>query len=160
MNLIKVPHNWKLVLALSVSVLLLLDFFNFYGLYSNKFYFKKIDNYIIPLLSIVHFCYLYQFWSKIRAHELGSPQMRNLEYSLYIIALVYIFKSFDTIYILLSYWEYENSLFPITFLPVGFLILFLYVSLIGLTFLTFRYRRELIGRYLFDDMNQHVDHWN
>lgn len=86
--------------------------------------------------------------------------MRNLEYLLYIIVFVYIFKSFDTIYIISSYAEYENSLFPSTFLPIGFLILFLYLTLIGLTLLLFRYRKELIGSYLFDDMNEHVDHWS
>lgn len=160
MNVIKVTITWKLALVLSISVLLALDFFNFYGLYSNKFYFHKIDNYIIPILSIVHFSYLHQFWSRIKENQFGSPQMRNLEYSLYIILFVYSFKFFDTLFIMLSYSEYENFLFPKTFLPVGFSILFLYAALIGLTFLVFSYRKEFIGTYLFDDMNQHVDHWN
>ncbi len=160
MNLIKVTNTWKLVLVLCVCVLLLLDISNFYGLYSNKFYFQKIDNYIIPLLSLVHFSYLGQFWFKIKENQFGSPKMRNQEYLLYIIVFVYIFKSFDTIYIISSYAEYENSLFPSTFLPIGFLILFLYLTLIGLTLLLFRYRKELIGSYLFDDMNEHVDHWS
>ncbi|AZQ58182.1 hypothetical protein EJ994_04920 [Maribacter sp. MJ134] len=160
MNTTKVTITWKLALVLSISILLLLDFSNFYGLYSNRFYVFKVDNYIIPILSLIHFSYLYQFWHKVKENLFGSPKMRNLEYSLYILLLVYCFKFFDTLFIILSYFDYENSLFPKTFFPVGLSILVLYASLIVLTLLIFGYRKELIGTYLFDDMNQHVDHWN
>ena len=83
---------WKSTLLLSVFILLLVDIFSFYGLYTNKFYVFKIDNYIIPLLSIVHFVFLYVLWFKIKEKELSDPPMRNLEYLLYVIGVIYVFK--------------------------------------------------------------------
>ena len=144
---------------ISIVVLLLLNISSFYGLYTNKFYFFKIDNYIFPILTIVHFIFLYVMWFKIKEDELSDPPMRNLEYSLYIILFVYLYKSFDNLFILISYGEFENHLLPSTFLPLGILIFTLHLLLIGLTLLAFSYRKEVVGNYLFDDMNQHVDSW-
>jgi hypothetical protein len=150
---------WKWTLLLSVFVLLFIDIFSFYGLYTNKFYLFKIDNFIVPVLSIVHFVFLYVLWFKIREKELSNPPMRNSEYSLYIIGIVYAYKFFDTLIILLSYSEYENYLMPDTFIPLGLGILFLYFLLLLLTVITIAKRKQLVGTYHFDDMNQHVDNW-
>ena len=151
---------WKLTVVLSVFILILLDIFSFYGLYTNKFYLLKFDNYIIPALSIVHFVFLYVLWFKIKEKELSDIPMRNLEYVLYIIFIIYAFKFFDTLFILLSYTDYENYLIPETFIPFGLIILFLYLGLLFLTFLSVAHRKSLVGTYHFDDMNQHVDSWH
>ncbi len=159
MNFIKNILTWKRTLILSVGILALLNIFSFYGLYTNKFYFFKIDNYIFPLLSIVHFIFLYVLWFKIKEDELSDPPMRTLEYLLYIISLVYVYKLVETIIILLSYNSFDNHLIPSTFLPLGYFILLLYISLLIVTYLAIDYRKKIVGTYLFDDMNQHVDHW-
>ena len=159
MNFIKGILTWKRTLILSVGVLALLNIFSFYGLYTNKFYFFKIDNYIFPLLSIVHFVFLYVLWFKIKEDELSDPPMRTLEYILYIISLVYVYKLVETITILLSYNDFDNHLIPSTFLPLGYFILILYSLLLLVTYLAIDYRKKIVGTYLFDDMNQHVDHW-
>jgi hypothetical protein len=159
MNFIKGILTWKRTLILSVGVLALLNIFSFYGLYTNKFYFFKIDNYIFPLLSIVHFVFLYVLWFKIKEDELSDPPMRTLEYVLYIISLVYVYKLVETIIILLSYNDFDNHLIPSTFLPLGYFIMILYTLLLLVTYLVIDYRKKIVGTYLFDDMNQHVDHW-
>ena len=159
MNFIKGILPWKSTLMVSLAVLLILDIFSFYGLYTNKFYFFKIDNFIFPILTIVHFVFLYVLWFKIKEDELSDPPMRNLEYSLYVILIVYVFKLFDNLFILTSYGEYENHLIPSTFIPLGIFICILHLLLIGLTLLAFSFRKEVVGNYLFDDMNQHVDSW-
>ncbi|MEH6778963.1 hypothetical protein [Maribacter arcticus] len=159
MNFIQGVLTWKRTLILSVGVLALLNIFSFYGLYTNKFYFFKIDNYIFPLLSIVHFVFLYVLWFKIKEDELSDPPMRTLEYVLYIISLVYIYKLVETIIILLSYNDFDNHLIPSTFLPLGYFMLLLYTLLLLVTYLAIAYRKKIVGTYLFDDMNQHVDHW-
>ena len=159
MNFVKGILTWKRTLVLSIIILVLLDIFNFYGLYTNKFYFFKIDNYIFPLLSIVHFVFLYVLWFKIKEDELSDPPMRTLEYVLYIISLVYVYKLVETIIILLSYNDFDNHLIPGTFLPLGYFILLLYNLLLLVTYLAIDYRKKIVGTYLFDDMNQHVDHW-
>lgn len=159
MNLIKGLLTWKYTLIISICVLILLNIFSFYGLYTNKFYFFKVDNYIFPLLSIVHFVFLYVLWFKIKEEELSDPPMRTLEYILYVISLVYLYKLVETVVIIVSYNDFENHLIPNTFLPLGYLILGLYITLILVTFLAISYRKQIVGTYLFDDMNQHVDHW-
>lgn len=159
MNFIKGILTWKRTLILSVGILALLNIFSFYGLYTNKFYFFKIDNYIFPILSIVHIVFLYVLWFKIKEDELSDPPMRTLEYVLYIISLVYIYKLVETFIILLSYNDFDNHLIPSTFLPLGYFIFLLYTLLLLLTYLAIAYRKQIVGTYLFDDMNQHVDHW-
>ena len=132
---------------------------NFYGLYSNKFYLLKPDNYIFPLLTIVHFVFLYVLWFKITEQELTDPKMRNLEYAMYSLALVYLFKIFDTIYILTTYSDFENHIMPGTFMPVGLFILALQLALLFLTIITFFHRKEEVGDYNFDSINENIDSW-
>lgn len=152
--------SWKITLLLSIIVLMLLILFSFYGLYTNKFYITKYDNYIFPLLTLVHFTYLYAFWFKIRENEIADPQMRNLEFLLYVIFFIYIFRFFETLYILMGYSDFESYLIPVTFIPMGILIMFLYVLLITLTLITFKHRKERIGSYRFDEINEDIDIWN
>ncbi|MGO4921437.1 hypothetical protein [Maribacter spongiicola] len=159
MNSIKGLFTWKRTLIVSIVVLFLLNIFSFYGLYTNKFYFFKIDNYIFPILSIIHFVFLYVLWFKIKEKELSDPPMRTLEYILYIISLVYLYKLVETMIVLSSYSDFENHLIPGTFLPIGYLMLTLYAVLLLVTLLAVVYRKEMVGTYIFDDMNQHVDHW-
>jgi len=145
-------------MLLSIFILLLLIVFSFYGLYSNKFYPFKFDNYILPVLSLVHFTYLYAVWFKIKEQERPDWQMRNLEFALYIIFFIYIFKLFETLVTVLSYNDFENHILPETFVPIGVLIVSLYFVLLGLTLLIFAHRRNLIGPYRQDFMNEQIDH--
>ena len=85
--------------------------------------------------------------------------MRTLEYILYFISFVYLYKLVDTVIKLASYTDFDNHLIPSTFLPLGYFILILYVLLLLVTFLAISYRKQIVGTYHFDDMNQHVDHW-
>jgi len=151
--------NWKRCLWLSIIVLVSLVVLNFYGLYTNKFYILKPDNYIFPVLTCVHFTFLYVMAFKIREKEYTDAPMRNLEYALYVICLVYLFKLMDTVYILLSYREYADLIIPSTFLPMGVLILILQVSLPFLTVITFMHRKEKVGLYNFDNINGNIDPW-
>lgn len=160
LSTIKRVFSWKLTLLLSLISIVLLNVLSFYGLYTNKFYFFKVDNYIFPILSLVHLVFLYVMWFKIRERELSDVPMRNLEYGLYIVSLVYLFKIIETLITLLSYNDYENHLIPVTFLPIGILMFVLYTMLFGLTFLTYSYRKQFVGTYVFDDRNQHIDTWN
>lgn len=143
---------------LSALVILTLVVFNFYGPYTGKFYFFKLDNYIFPILTLIHLVFLYVLWFKIKENEMTDPQMRNLEYALYVILIVYVYKTFESIYVLSTYGDYEFHLLPGAFLPVGILILSLHILLIGLTLLVFKYRKDRVGDYNFDDMN-HIDSW-
>ena len=127
MKMILRMFSWKRSLWLTVIVLFLLIIFSFYGLYTNKFYLFKFDNYIFPILTIVHFIFLYAMWFKIKEHEIADPQMRNLEFALYIIFFIYIFRLFDTLLTLMSYNDFESNVLPVTFIPVGIFIVFLYV---------------------------------
>ncbi len=151
--------NWKRCLWLSIIVLVSLVVLNFYGLYTNKFYILKPDNYIFPVLTCVHFTFLYVMAFKIREKEYTDAPMRNLEYALYVICLVYLFKLMDTVYILMSYREYADLIIPSTFLPMGVLILILQVSLLFLTVITFMHRKEKVGLYNFDNINGNIDPW-
>lgn len=151
--------TWKRCIYSSIAVLTLLIVFSFYGLYSNAFYVLKPDNYIFPLLSLVHFTFLYVLWFKLEEDELTDPLMRNIEYTLYIIYLVYVYETFETFRILTTYSEFENYVMPDTFIPMGIFIATLKVLLLILTLASFKVRKDLVGPYKFDNMNQHIDSW-
>lgn len=150
--------NLKSTLILSGFVLFLSVIFNFYGPYSSEFYFFKPANFILPILSVGHFIYLYVLWFKVKEGELTDPQMRNLEYVLYGIFLVYLYKAAESIYILSTYSDYEQFVLPGSFLPMGITIVTLYVVLILTTLILFKHRKVQIGAYKFDEMN-HIDSW-
>ena len=151
--------SWKNSLILSLIVLVLLNIFSFYGLYTNKFYFFKFDNYIFPLLTLVHFTFLYAMWFKIQEGEIADPQMRNLEFTLYIIFLIYIYRLINTTFIVLSYSDFESQILPATFLPLGILIIFLHLLLLLLTLVVFKHRKDKIGSYKFYRINDDIDSW-
>jgi hypothetical protein len=145
---------WKKCFYLSAGMLPLMMIFSFYGLYTNKFYFLKVDNYIFSFLIMVHLIFLYTLWKVDMDENAYLGPLRNLEFAMYAILLVYLFKLIETLYILLSYLEYSEQVFPLTFLPMGILVLILQTSLIILTLVTFKHRRIRIGSYWFDRINE------
>ncbi|MCO5723559.1 hypothetical protein [Robiginitalea marina] len=151
--------SWKTCYFLSLGILPVLIVLNFYGLYSNRFYFLKIDNYIFPIFSLLHFVFLYVMRFKIREGEYPDPVMRNVEYGMYAVLMIYLFKCFDTLYILMSYNNYQAYIIPETFLPVGFLTLGLQVFLVVLTLLSFWYRKALVGVYDFEQIDENMNSW-
>lgn len=146
--------TWKKCFILSLSILPLLIFFSFYGLYTNKFYFFKIDNYIFSFLMFIHLWYLNALYQLEKEPHSHMNITRNLEYIMYAIYLVYLFKIAETSYILLSYFEYSEAVLPSTFLPIGLSILGLQCMLLILTFITFKHRRERIGPFRFDRVHK------
>nr|WP_299382083.1 hypothetical protein [Allomuricauda sp.] len=151
--------TWRRNNFLVFIILLALIVSNFYGLYTNRFYFLKPDNYIFPLLSAVHFLYLYVVQFKISEGELPDPKMRNLEYILYVVMIVYLFKIYDTANILTTYTEFESYVMPATFKPIGITTLVLYSLLPILTLVSFWHRKRLIGSYNFENYNDNLNIW-
>ena len=153
------PLSWKVCRTLSLAVLPVLIVLNFYGLYSNKFYWLKVDNFIFPLVTILHYIYLSSLHFRIREAELADPQLRNLEFGMYGVLLIYGFKWMDTLYVLMSYNDYDHQILPDTFLPVGMTLLGLQGWLVALTFAAFYFRKSLVGSYNFDQVNENFDSW-
>ncbi len=160
MNSMLKAFPWKISLILCLLVLIVLIVLNFYGLYTARFYFLKVDNYIFPLLAIIHFKYIQTLWVKIRERGYPDSKIRNLEYGLYAVVLVYAFKASDTAFMLVSASKYEEYILPQNFLPMGIIVLGLQVALILLTLLSFSHRRRRIGAYNFDRINENIDSWN
>lgn len=150
---------WKACFYLSAILLPVLIVFGFYGLYSNQFYLLKVDNYIFPVLTVLHYVYLYAISFKIREGEYPDLPLRNVEYGMYALLIIYVFKCADTAYILSSYADYSAHIIPDTFLPVGTLILALQILLVLLTLTTFQHRKERVGIYDFDQINENIDSW-
>lgn len=151
--------SWKRTIHFSIAILVLLILSDFYGLYTNSFYLLKVDNYVFPVTTLVHFTFLYVLNFKIEENEMTDPLMRNVEYLLYGACLIYVFKTWEIVYTVITYDDFSNYLLPITFLPLGIFILVLHFLLLVLTALAIFYRKEMVGAYKFDDMNQHIDSW-
>jgi len=149
--------NWRFTLTLSLLVLSVLIVLNFYGLYTARFYFLKVDNYIVPLLGILHFKYMYTLWLKIREKGYPDTQIRNLEYGLYPVILVYAYKASDTAYMISTASGYDEALLPQNFMPMAITILGLQITLVLLTVLSFSHRKKTVGVYNFDKINENIN---
>lgn len=88
-----------------------------------------------------------------------DPKMRNLEYILYAVMIVYVFKIYDSFLVLGSTSDYANSVIPATFKPMAISILILYCLLPLLTLVSFWYRKQLIGSYNFENYNDNLNLW-
>ncbi|SDQ76589.1 hypothetical protein [Flagellimonas zhangzhouensis] len=159
MNTISKIITWKRNLFASILVLISLMVLDFYGVYTNQFYFLKADNYIFSVLALVHLLYLYVVWFKIREDELPDPKMRNVEYVLYAILFVYGFKIYESIQVLNSVQLYQDQIIPSTFKPMATLNVVLYSILPIMTLYTFWLRKKLIGIYNFDNYNSNLNIW-
>jgi hypothetical protein len=127
---------------------------SFYGLYTNKFYFMKVDNYLFSLLIFVHIFFLHALRRANGEDQTHLSALRNLEFGMYAVLLVYLFKLAETLYIMLTYFDYSEQVFPLSFIPMGTLILILQTVLILLTITTFQHRKIRIGSYRFDRINE------
>lgn len=159
MNTLSKIITWKRNIFASILVLLTLAVLSFYGIYTNQFYFLKPDNYIFPIIAGVHLLYLYVVWFKITQDELPDPKMRNIEYVLYVMMIVYVFKIYDSALVLYSLDGFSEHIIPRTFKPIATLILVLYSILPILTLYTFWLRKRYIGVYNFENYNDNLNIW-
>ena len=160
MNAISKIMTWKTNILFSVILLVILIVFDFYGVYTNKFYFLKFDNYLFPILSLVHFLYLYVVWFKITEGELPDPKMRNLEYALYVILAFYLFKVYDSAVVLNSFSRYQNHILPASFKPMAIITLVLHIILPLMTVVSFWLRKKYVGKYNFENYNDNLHIWH
>ncbi|KQC29147.1 hypothetical protein [Flagellimonas eckloniae] len=151
--------TWKISSVVTSMLLLVLILLNFYGVYANKFYFLKPANYIFPALAMVHFLYLYVLRFKITENELPDPIMRNLEYVLYTVLIVYFFKIYESAMVLNSLSEYQGHVIPDMFKTIGTITLVLYCVLSVFTLLLFLQRKYYVGKYDFENYNNNLNMW-
>ncbi|RTE51958.1 hypothetical protein EHW67_17295 [Arenibacter aquaticus] len=149
----------KTNVLLTIVVLLALIVLSFYGMYGNTFFFNKAENYIFPLLTLTHFLYLYVLWFKITEREYPDSIMKNIEYIMYGIVLVYGYEIFSTYTILSTHNEFQDHVIPNTFMPMGILIVTLQTILVCLSIWSFAIRKIRVGKYDFDYLNNHLDAW-
>lgn len=140
-------RSWKSLHHIILAILPLLVVLNFYGVHTNRFYFAKLDNYIFPLLSSIHFVYIYAIRSKIRVSGMADIRTRNLEYALYALMVVYAFKIYESITLLNAIDAIQRQLLPKTFYPVSLCIVALYGLLFLLTLISFQIRKRYLGKY-------------
>lgn len=149
----------KTNIVLTIVVLLALIVLSFYGMYGNAFFFNKVENYIFPLLTLTHFLYLYVLWFKITEKEYPDTIMKNIEYIMYGIVLVYGYEFFSTYSILSTHNEFQDHVIPNTFMPMGILIMTLQALLVCLSIWSFAIRKIRVGKYDLDYLNNHLDAW-
>lgn len=153
-------HFWKYNIFASIVLLMFLIFANFYGLFTDRFYFLKIENYLFPVLTIIHFVYMYVIRFKIVEKDYPDIQMRNLEYCFYIVVVYYLYRIIDLSLLLYIYDRTEGLVLPTTFLPATTTILSAYVVLLLLALHLFKIRSERIGFYQIDYYSEeNLDVW-
>ena len=159
----KIPflkNSWKVPLVISVILLLLVTFSNFYGLLTDKFHFDNPSSYFFMLLATVHVVYLYAFWFKLTENEYPDKEMRNLEYGFYAVVAFYVYKLVDITSVVFGYSTYDDLILADHFLIVGIAIILGYLSLCLITLYVFTIRKAKIGNYTTDCyVEEDLDTW-
>lgn len=146
-------------IVLTIISLVSLIVLGFYSMYGNIFIFNRIESYIFPVLTLIHFLYLYVLWFKISENEYPDMIMKNIEYIMYGILLAYAYNIYETYLILASQSEFQDHVIPTSFEPMGMLIISLQSLLVLLTLWSFVIRFQWVGKYDFDYLNNHIDAW-
>lgn len=149
----------KTNLIASIIILIALIFLNFYGLYSNQFHFNKPGSFIFPLVTVVHFVYIYVLWFKISEDEYPDMVMKSIEYVLYGALLVYFYEVVETALLLSSQSKFSDHIIPSTFMPIGILMISLQSILVIFTIWSFIIRKKMVGKYNIDYLNDHLRAW-
>ncbi|MEQ8220376.1 MAG: hypothetical protein RH981_19225 [Arenibacter sp.] len=149
----------KIIIVLTIVSVLSLIILGFYSMYGNTFIFNRFESYIFPFLTMIHFLYLYVLWFKITEMEYPDMIMKNIEYVMYAILLVYGYNIYETFLILGSQNEFQDHVIPSSFVPMGVLIIALQTLLVLLTVWSFVIRKRIVGKYDFDYLNNHIDAW-
>ncbi len=149
----------KINIILTIVSLVTLTILGFYSMYGNTFVFNRFESYIFPLLTMIHFLYLYVLWFKITENEYPDMIMKNIEYVMYGMVLVYAYNIYGTFLTLGSQNEFQDHVIPSTFVPMGILIITFQALLVLLTVWSFIIRRQRVGKYDFDYLNNHIDAW-
>src|SRR5688572_23964285 len=137
-------------IVLTIVSLVSLIILGFYSMYGNTFVFNRLESYIFPFLTIIHFIYLYVLWFKITEREYPDMIMKNIEYVLYGMVLFYGYNIYATLLLLGSQNEFQDHVIPSTFVPMGILIISFQTLLVLLTVWSFIIRRQRVGKYDFD----------
>ena len=146
-------------IVLTIVSLVSLIILGFYSMYGNTFVFNRLESYIFPFLTIIHFIYLYVLWFKITEKEYPDMIMKNIEYVLYGMVLFYGYNIYATFLLFGSQNEFQDHVIPSTFVPMGILIISFQTLLVLLTVWSFIIRRQRVGKYDFDYLNNHIDAW-
>ncbi|MCL5244369.1 hypothetical protein M4I21_01025 [Cellulophaga sp. 20_2_10] len=160
MKITSLKISWKASIVISVVLLVLVMFSNFYGLLTDKFHFDRPSSYFFILLATVHIVYLYAFWFKLTENEYPDKEMRNLEYGFYAVVAFYAYKLVDITSIVFGYSTYDNLILSGHFLVVGIAIILGYLFLCLITLYVFSIRKAKIGNYTTDCyVEEDLDTW-
>ena len=91
--------------------------------------------------------YLFRLLAKTKNEMNSDSQLRYLEYVVYGVLVVYGYKTIDTVLSLNLASEIQPDLLPEPFFPLVLLSLALYLLVIILSFLTFTFRKRLLGSF-------------
>ncbi|MFM1879593.1 MAG: hypothetical protein RLZZ241_2459 [Bacteroidota bacterium] len=139
LNFFFTRNSWILYKICILTLIPIVVIANFYGLNTHKFYWFKVDHYILPLGIGIHLYYLSVLNQKLFRAVKTDFQLQNLEIAMYGISLIYTFELVETFYVLLNYNTYNLEVLPENFLSEGILVfsvqlLFLVVSLLAIYF--------------------------
>jgi hypothetical protein len=129
-------------------------------LYSNQFHFNKPGSFIFPLVTLVHFVYIYVLWFKISEGEYPDVVMKSIEYIMYGVLLLYFYEIVETSLLLSSQNKFSDHVIPSTFMPMGILIISLQSLLVLFTVWSFLIRKKIVGKYDVVYLNDHLRSWH
>lgn len=145
---------WNLFRSFTYICAPLVIIFNFYGLFTHKFYWLKPDNFILPAVILIHMGYQREIQKRISRNKGVDFFLQKFEFAMYGVVLIYGFELIETIYTMFLAKSYDSSIFPETFWSQAFMVLSIQMLFILFTVCSFYLRKLILGRYNFDYIGQ------
>ena len=158
---VRIPakRELKIVMGLSLVLLIAVGTLNFYGMFTDRFYFGQSDGWLFVMLAVVQITYMSFLWRRVESHEVPEWRVKLLEWVMYIVLGVYAFMMITTIIDLQATYELKNHIIADSFYSKSYWLIGLFSLLILVTLRLFFVRKRALGAYKSHSKSEDLDNW-
>jgi hypothetical protein len=144
---------WRICRYLIYISIPLVVCLNFYGLFTHKFYWLKLDNFILPVAVLIHLLYQREVQKRITQTKGVDFSLQKLEFAMYGVVIIYVLEIMETLNAIILSNSYDSKVFPESFWSQALSILSIQILFTGLTVCSFYLRKQILGAYNFDQIS-------
>ena len=156
-----IPGKKEMTFTIGVSVVLLISLavLNFYGMYTDRFYFGQSEGWLFVALGAIHITYMTFLWKKMEAYPVPEWRLKLVEWVMYAVIGVYCFMLTTTIIDMQSTHELKNYIIADSFYSKSYWLISLFSILILLSVRLFFLRKKVLGAYKSFSKSEEIDNW-
>ena len=156
-----IPAKIELVIEMVLTALILicLGLFNFYGMYTDSFFFLKGEGWAFVGLAAIHVFYLSLILHKMRSYRSSDWGLRISEIVMYVVVAAYGYMLAQVIIELQNTELLTGYVIPDSFYTKSYCLIGLFIGLMLLTIRLFFNRKRAFGPFKSVSVKTDLDNW-